>query len=65
MSFNKRFLPKQKKLIECLEVCGSTLFYKLWIRNIDSFIGSKKSINFISKFLNKRNVEIEDFNRID
>jgi hypothetical protein len=65
MSFNKRFLPKKKKLVECLEVCGSDLFYKLWIKNIDSFIGSEKAIKFINKFLKKRNVEIEEFTRID
>lgn len=58
-------MPRKKELVKYLEDHGSVLFHKRWINKTDSFIGSRKALNFINKFLKKRNVEIEEFTRID
>lgn len=67
MSFNKKILPRKRVLEEYLKEHGSKSFYWRWIKSVDAFIGSNKSVNFIDSFQHKyhSNATNYEFNQMD
>ena len=53
MSINKVFAPEKKALKEFLKCKGSVSFFRRYVKNADTLIGSSKSIDYIDKFKNK------------
>jgi len=51
MSINKIYVPSKKNLVIFLKTNGSFEFYKKFIKNKDTHIGTVSAISFISKFI--------------
>jgi predicted neutral ceramidase superfamily lipid hydrolase len=53
MSFNKKYLPTKKELINILSKNGSNNFYIGYVKTVDAYIGSSESMDFIDEFVSK------------
>lgn len=62
MSFNKKYLPKEKELIRFLLENGSDSFWRGYVKTVDAYIGSSESMDFIHEFMEKWTSTDEQFN---